>query len=200
MVSAEKLAQLRAAVERLAPIEDHVWASIVPFVRVVRMPRGAYFLRAGDRARAFGWVVRGIVRKFYVSTDGREHNAAFTAEGGPFGSYTDLVSGEPSRTSIECLEDVEALVVDWADFEAVCAREPGWHEVVRAVSTKLLETKTARESALLTQDAEARYARLLATSPDLVARVPAYHLASYLGMRPEHLSRVRSRLAKKPVP
>jgi CRP-like cAMP-binding protein len=184
-------AYLRAVAPRFGPVEDGMLAGLYPLMRVVRLERGGHFLKAGDVAHSFGWIVRGLVREYYVSQNGRQHNRAFCWEGLPFGSLVDLISSEPPITYIEAVEDVEALVMEWGDFEALCNRDPRWHVYARRCTEFLLVTKIRREHDLLTLDAEARYQRLLERAPGIEARVPLYHLASYLGMRHEHLSRVR---------
>lgn len=198
MLQPHQIAILRASVAHVAPVDDAAWAELLPHVRLVYMAKGDYFLRAGEHAHAFGWVLRGIVRKYYTGANGREHVSAFSTESYPFGSLPDLLSGEPSKTSIDCLEDTEAAVLEWADFQEICARVPQWSNVLRVASGMLLQTKAQRESQLLTLDAEERYRLLLARAPEVAMRVPLYHLASYLGMRPEHLSRVRRKLSETP--
>lgn len=196
MLKPTHLALLRVTVDRVSPVEDDAWAGLVPLVRHVRMAKGDVFLRAGEHAHAFGWVLAGIMRKFYVSAGGREHNAGFSVEGRPFGSFADIISGAPSRVSIDCLEDVEAAVVEWSEFQALCVRDPRWQATTRAIAEVLLVAKTRREQELLTLDAEDRYRLLLAREPEVALRVPLYHLASHLGMRPEHLSRIRRKLSE----
>lgn len=187
---------LRAVLPRYGPIEPDMWPALLPLIRIVRLERGAHFLKAGDVAHSFGFIVRGLVREYYVSSNGREHNRAFCWEGTPFGSLVDLISTEPPMTYIEVIEDIEALVMTWSDFEALCAREPRFHVFARRVTELLLVTKIRREHDLLMLDAEERYARVLAASPGIETRVPLYHLASYLGIRHEHLSRIRRKRAQ----
>lgn len=194
-IAERHVAFLRAVGPRFGPVEPDMWPALLPLVRIVRLERGGHFLKAGDVAHSFGWIVRGLVREYYVSSNGREHNRAFCWEGLPFGSLIDLISMQPPITYIEAIEDVEALVIQWNDFEALCARDPRWHVFARRCTELLLFTKIRREHDLLTLDAEARYERLLERAPGIESRVPLYHLASYLGIRHEHLSRIRRRRA-----
>lgn len=184
---------VRTVLPRFGPVEDDMWNDLWPLVRTARLERGHHFLRSGERATAFGWVRRGLVRAYSVTTDGKEHNRGFSWEGQPFGSLVDLLADRPTRTFVEALEEVDAIVVDFRDFEALCARDPRWHAFARRITERLLASKTRREHALLVLDAEARYKQLLARAPGIEARVPLYHLASYLGIRHEHLSRIRRR-------
>jgi CRP-like cAMP-binding protein len=156
-------------------------------------------LRQGEPAVTWGFVLRGILRQ-YESVDGREHNMAFSTENHLFGSLTDMLSGQPSSASIDALEDVEAITISWPEFQSLCARNEEWNTAARAAAGILVASKTKREKALLALDAEERYRVLVARRPEVALRVPLYHLASYLGMRPEHLSRVRRKLATTPPP
>jgi CRP-like cAMP-binding protein len=191
------LALIRRGLEALAHVEDDVWATVVPLIRSVRLSKGDHFLRAGERARSFGWVLKGIMRKYYIDAQGREHSTGFFVEAGyPFGSLPDLTSGAPSQAYLDCLEDVEAGIVDWEDFQALCQREPRWNIVMREAGERFVEMGRQRELELLTLDAEARYHLALERARDIVNRIPLYHFASYLGIRPEHLSRIRRKNVK----
>src|SRR5262245_40281716 len=125
-IAERHVAFLREVAPRFGPVEPDMWPALLPLVRIVRLERGGHFLKAGDVAHSFGWIVRGLVREYYLSASGREHNRAFCSEGLPFGSLIDLIARQPSITYIEAIEDVEALVIPWSGFEALCTRDPRW--------------------------------------------------------------------------
>jgi CRP-like cAMP-binding protein len=154
-------------------------------------PANAWLLRAGDRAVSCWLIRRGLVRELYVSDDGEEHTRSFIAEGDVTGSLVDLVSGEPSITWIQTLEPVDALTWRYDAFNAACAHTPALHAVARASAERLAIRKTRREYEMLALSASERYARFLEQHPAIAPRVSGRLLASYLGVTPEHLSRLK---------
>lgn len=159
---------------------------------LVYAPR-TWLLRGGEQATRAAVVVHGLVRELFVLTDGTERTKAFVHEGGITGSLADLLSGGPSRGQIVAEEPTRVLSFAYADFLALAARRPRWEAIRIAALERLLAAKAEREHELLGLDAAARYARFGDRYPGLEARVASRHLASYLGITPEHLSRLRRR-------
>lgn len=182
---------LRDSLRRLAPLPDAALDALVGCTDVRRFDRGAWLLRGGEPARWCFFVTAGLVRELYVGTDGVEHTRAFVAEGQATGSLLDLLSGGPSVTWIEALEPTTALAWSWQDQEALCDRFPALHQLMRRVAEDLYVRKARREHEMLALTAGERYRRWLAAAPALDARVQRRHVASYLGISAEHLSRLR---------
>lgn len=180
-----------AAVRRVVPLEaDDVDAGFAE-VRPRELARGEHILRAGETATGVFVVVRGLLREYFVLADGTERTKAFVAEGEFSGSLADLLSGEPSRAFIVADEPTRVLVATHAAYRALEAASPAWERFGRRVLEALLLRKAEREYELLGLDAAERYARFALRYPGLEARVAAKHVASYLGITPVHLSRLR---------
>jgi CRP-like cAMP-binding protein len=152
-----------------------------------------WLLRAGERATRASVVVHGLVRELFVLADGTERTKAFVHEGGITGSLADLLAGGPSRGCIVAEEPTRVLSFEYADFLALASRRPRWEAIRVKVLERLLAAKAEREHELLGLDAAARYERFGERHPGLETRIAARHLASYLGITPEHLSRLRRR-------
>ena len=163
-----------------------------------RFATGDWLLRAGDRAEWCYFIATGLVRELYITADGVEHTRAFLAEGQLTGSLLDLLSDRPSVTWIQALEAVDAIAWRYRDLDGLCARFPELHAVARRAAEQLALRKVRREYELLALSAAERRARWLSDQPALDRRVSRRHLASYLGVTPEHLSRLRS--GRKPAP
>jgi CRP-like cAMP-binding protein len=188
-------AAFAAAVRKIEPLGDADiaggLASLGAHVRT--LPRHTHLLRAGQRATQVAVVVSGLLREYFVLPDGSERTKAFVAENELSGSLADLLSGGPSRAFIVAEEPSRLLVASAADYTALAARSDAWARFQLRALERLLLAKAEREYELLGMDAAARYAALVARWPGLEARVAARHVASYLGITPVHLSRLRRR-------
>ncbi|MBC7171950.1 MAG: Crp/Fnr family transcriptional regulator [Polyangiaceae bacterium] len=162
-------------------------------LHVRRLARREHFLRVGEAATHVAFVVEGLLREHFVLADGAERTKAFVVEGGVTGSLADLLGDEPSRASIVAEERSRLLVGSYADLRALGKTFPAWERYGRRMLERLLVAKALREYELLGLDAEARYDAFSARHPGLEARVAAHHVASYLGITPVHLSRLRRR-------
>jgi CRP-like cAMP-binding protein len=185
---------VRRAFSAHKAIPDASWRALSPGLTVKRLSKGAHLLRAGEEAKAAAFVVRGVLREYYVGGDGSEHNKAFALAGDFTGSYADLLLGEQSSVSIQALSDSVLVLVDFALLLALTERDPVWMAVRCAAAEGLLLRKVERERVLLSANPEHRYRLLQAAWPELETKVPQKHIASYLGITPVTLSRIRQKL------
>jgi len=147
----------------------------------------------GDRWNKVYFVERGIVRLFFNTPDGREFNKNFFTEGNFFWPATPATRLHPSLFSITTLEMSYIWVADFALFQKQLMTIQRWEAFALPFAETLADQKINREYEFLMFDAKARYLSLLEQDPQLVRRVPDYHLASYLGMTNVTLSRVKRR-------
>jgi len=150
-------------------------------------------LNQGDRWNKVYYVERGIVRLFFITPDGREFNKNFFTEGNFIWPATPATRLHPSLFSIATLEMSYIWVADFAPFQKQLMTIQRWEAFALPFAETLADQKISREYEFLMFDAKARYLSLLRQNPQLVRRVPDYHLASYLGMTNVTLSRVKSR-------
>lgn len=189
---------VRRALDAITPLSDEEWRRLRPLLVARRLGRGEALLSPGEVARSGAVVVRGAVRELFLTADGREHNKAFCLEGELTGSLADVIAGRrgaPALARVEALEPTELAVFS---VEAVAAAlGPRWETIARISAETLLERKARREHALLTRSPEERWIDLTREAPQWVARIPLRHLASFLGITPEALSRIRRRVAAR---
>lgn len=190
----------RATLARLGALTDADLAAVLPHVRVSTLATGATFLRSGAPATSVALIRTGLVREAFLLGDGRERVRAFGIPGDFAGSLSDLLRGGPARCEVIACAPTRVLTVPWAAIAAAAKARPAWRALLGAVTERLYLAKAEREYELLALDALTRYQRFRARLPHVEEQVAQRHVASYLGITPEHLSRLRRRLGLTRAP
>ena len=195
MLTRQERAALLARVARGSRLSlpDAEWSALERLLKPRRLAKGELFVKPDDPAALLGIVRSGLLRFYYVDADGSQATKAFSQAGELAAAYAEMLSGVPSRTYIEALEPSELLVADYTRVSALFGRHPAWQEVARFVAEHFYITKERREYELLQLSAEQRYLLFDREFPGVAARIPQYHIASYLGITPVALSRIISR-------
>ncbi|WP_258105499.1 Crp/Fnr family transcriptional regulator [Marinoscillum sp. MHG1-6] len=157
--------------------------------------KGTVLLKAGQRSNEVLFVLKGCIRTYYI-IDGEEKSTAFYTEMEGLTPHC-VMNKEPSEYYISCVED-SILTVSNPDMEAeVFAKFPKFETLCRVLSEELLAKQQINFDQFKTSSPEQRYLNLLHKRPDLIQRVPQHQLASYLGIKPQSLSRLRARIVDK---
>jgi CRP-like cAMP-binding protein len=159
------------------------------------LKKGTILLREGQRSKESYFVLKGCIRTYYI-VEGEEKTTAFYTE---MEALTPpcVVSKTPSDYYISCLEDT-ILLISNSDMEVeVNSKFPKFDIMCRVLSEELLAKQRIDFDAFKTSSPEQRYLNLLQNRPDLIQRVPQHQLASYLGIKPQSLSRLRARILEK---
>ncbi|MBS2018728.1 MAG: Crp/Fnr family transcriptional regulator [Deltaproteobacteria bacterium] len=165
-------------------------AAFSPILGRRAVAKGALLLRPGERSTRLFLVRSGLLRSFHV-VRAKEVNAHFAFEGGIVGAVDSILYGRESRYGIDALEDTECSVLDYVEVEAFLDRHPEHERLVRQITQFLYADLVDRFEGMLFLSAKERYDHLLARHPGITQRVGLGHIASYLGMTQETLSRVR---------
>ena len=155
--------------------------------------KGGYFVRAGNRSTELAFVNAGLLRFFYQTTDGKEFNKSFIAENQFTTAYSAFLTDMPTRFSIQSLEECYLLVCDLQIVVNMFDRHGCWERLGRILAEQLFIKRETREAEFLLDDAATRYHNFRKTYPGLEDRLAQYHVASYLGITPVALSRIRGR-------
>jgi CRP-like cAMP-binding protein len=192
VTDAERAAWARS-LRALAPFDDAELAPLGARLVGVDLARGEHFLSAGSVPLRVGVIAQGVLREAFVRADGTERTRSFAVEGDLAGSLADLLRGGPARTLVVAEEDARVLCLPWSLLQQSLTRSPTMQAALHRVTERLYLLKSEREHELLALDAEGRYHAFRARFPGIEARVTQRHVASYLGITPEHLSRLRGR-------
>lgn len=163
----------------------------------VSLKKDEYFLKAGEIPDKIGYIASGLLRLFYIDNAGAERNKYFCPENTMAISYSAFLLREESKLYIQALEDSELLIIDYQTYRQLLDSHLCWQTAARKLAEMLFILKEKRESDLLLFSAQERYFKFLSDYPYLEKRLNQYHIASYLGIAPESLSRIRSSLREK---
>ena len=188
---------LRPLLEQLAEIPPSEWSHLVPHLSLVSLSRGQEFSASGQVADRFGVVTRGVLCKRHLTPDGGGFVRGFAAEGELVGAYVSILANEPSDLSVEALEDAEVLAIPSSLLPTLFDRHVCWERVGRRIAETFLVEREHRAAELLTTDATNRYLNFLRTHSRLVGRVKEAEVASYLGITPVSLSRIKAQLRER---
>lgn len=154
-------------------------------------------LREGEVCNFEAYIVSGCLRTFYIDENGSEVILQFSVEDwwvSDIGSFHDRT---PSLLYIEAIEDSELLTLNPTSKEELLTRVPQFERVFRLMIQRHLSALERRLIRTIAKTAEQRYVEFIKQYPKIALRVPQHYIASYLGMTPEFLSKVRRRLATR---
>jgi CRP-like cAMP-binding protein len=157
--------------------------------------KGTVLLKEGQNSKESYFVLKGCIRTYYI-IDGEEKTTAFYTEMDAFTPHC-VINKSPSEYYISCIED-SIITITNSDMELeINSKFPKFDIMCRKLSEELLAKKQIDFDEFKTSSPEQRYLNLLQKRPDLIQRVPQHQLASFLGIKPQSLSRLRARILEK---
>lgn len=178
---------------RLIEITDEEFEFVKTFFIPRKLRRKQYLLQEGEVCKYSAFVNKGLLRTYTVDGKGSEHVVQFSPEGWLTADMYSYLTDEPSGYNIEALEDSELLLIDREGDERLSAALPKMNRYYRLMLQNNYIATHRRLEASLSQSAEEKYADFVHRYPDIVQRVPQHMIASYLGITPAFLSRLRTR-------
>ena len=156
-----------------------------------------YILNAGDVCHNLTLVEKGMLRSFTVDDEGKEHVVQFAVEGWWISDVGSFSSGKEALYNIEALEDSELLHLTRQSMDELLEKLPAMERFFRLLMQNNIIALQRRVVAYMSLSAEEKYLRLMEVAPDIMTRASQQHIASYLSVTPETLSRVRKKVSER---
>lgn len=197
MTSIPKTDLLRIAFTKQAPVSDEEWEVMYGYVKERSFKKGEYLCRYEQVENYLSVIYEGTCRGFYLTKDAEEISVAFMFANDYVSAYYSFLTQRPSLMAIQALSPVTVLSISRNDLERLCYQYKSAERIGRLNAERIYRRKEEREIALLTMSATERYVDLLNRHPKLLQHIPLKYIASYLGIKPESLSRIRKQLSKE---
>jgi CRP-like cAMP-binding protein len=160
-----------------------------------KLRKRQYLLQEGDVCKHLTFIAKGLLRTYNVDDKGDEHMSVFGWEGWWLSDFNSFLSGEPAVFNVDAIEDSELLLISRENYEALTLAVPVMDRYFRILYQNSIVTKERRLMSSITHSAEEKYVKLAESNPKMIERVPQNLIASYLGIAPETLSRIKKSLA-----
>lgn len=188
---------LLESVRKKVPFTGEQLELLKPYFIPKKLRKRQYLLNAGDVCQYLTFVEKGMLRSFTVDDEGREYVVQFAIEGWWISDVGSFHSGQEAMYNIEALEDCEVLNLNHQAMDEMMARLPQMETYFRLLMQNNIVALQRRVVAYMSLTAEEKYLKLMEIAPDILNRASQQHIASYLSITPETLSRIRKQVASK---
>lgn len=171
--------------------EGKAFESILKFKKI---KKNEHLLIEGDYCNFGVFIQKGCIRHYYFN-DGVESTGNFFFENAWYADFESFLYGKPSKLNIEALEDCELYLAYKDDFDKLVIQYPVFNSFLREMMERTIKGLTGKGMSMTLLNPEERYLALIKYRPKVVERVSLKYIASYLGVKPESLSRIRTRLS-----
>ena len=183
-------------IERFVTLTEEEKEAFGAIVEERRVKRKSFIVQPGFVCKHQSHVVQGAFRSYFISPNGDEHTIAIAIDDWWISDFYSYTSQTPAYLYVEAMEDSEIQQIGYENVERICDEYPRFERFFRLVAQKAFAFSQKRALSNIGKSAEERYLEYAQMYPKIIQRVPQYVLASYLGMTPEFLSKVRAKLAK----
>jgi CRP-like cAMP-binding protein len=191
------MTDLKTFFNRLTPISTESWDKFAPLFTPKVLKKGDYFITDGQIATEIGFLESGIIRAFYRNNEAVEYNKHFFLNPCFIGGYASLITGKPNQINQQALTDCTIQVAQFAAIQNLYQSCPDIDRAARILAEQFFVQKEQREIDIVLLDADKRYLIFQKEFPQLEQQIPQYHIASYLGITPTQLSRIRRKNSGK---
>jgi CRP-like cAMP-binding protein len=177
------------------PLTEAEWELVKSYLTVKKLRKKQYLLQEGEVAKTVAFVEKGAMRLYRVTEDGSEHTVQFALEGSFITDLYSFLTSEPSAYCIDAIEDSELVLITRQASDELRRISTKYQELIFQATSEAYVQLEHRITSTISLSLEERYQELTEQYPDIILRVPQHMIASYMGLTPETLSRVRKRMS-----
>lgn len=187
---------LREYMKQFGDFTEEAMEAVLKELNIVTYPKEAVLLEQGDIPHKCYFVLKGCIRQYGIDEDGREVTYEFYTEGQAVALFGQFNLKKTSKYTWVCVEECVLVVGDLEDEQGMYDSHDGLENMTRKMMEVNMGEMQEKNSVFISDSPEDRYTKLMTDRKDLLTRVPQHQLASYLGITPESLSRIKRRIDK----
>ncbi len=165
--------------------------------KVKTLKKNEFFLREGNSAKYLAFITSGILYSYSVDQKGEKHVIQIALKNHWISDLSSFISSNTSNYNIQAIEASEILLISKTNFEKACKKIPVFERFFRLLIQNAYVNSQSRISRIYANTAEERYKKLLESNPTIIQKISQHYIASYLGIKPQSLSRIRKKLFTK---
>ncbi len=185
---------IREYIGRFVSLPENDFRIFLDYLVKKVVPKGGYLMEAGQICDYVAFINKGLFRAFCM-VNNEEVTNNFSFSGNFLTDYSSFLTRQPSIEYHQALEDAEVLLLSYEKTQMIYDQVPSWEKFGRLIAEFILIRISERNQSMIFLSAEEQYLNLMKTRPKVIANIPQHYIASYLGIRPESLSRIRKRLS-----
>ena len=184
-------------IKRYISLNEEDEQQFISIVRTTKIKRRQFIVQPNFVCSHQTYVLKGVLRSYFVNNEGIDYTIQFAIEDWFISDFNSYINQTPASLFVEAIENSIVQQISYKEVEELCDKNPKFERFFRLVAQKSFAFSQRRVLSNLGKSAEERYLEFFSLYPSIVQRVPQYALASYLGMSPEFLSKIRKRLVTK---
>jgi CRP/FNR family transcriptional regulator, anaerobic regulatory protein len=184
---------LKQSINRFITLSDQECTQLADLFNPLKLEKREQWILQGDMFTHIAFVVKGCIRTYFMKHE-QERTSQFFFENSWYTDYESWVTRQPTSVSVEALEPTELMLLPFRELERLYEQNPKFERVGRLMAEDTIIRIRNRNISLLNDSPEERYLQLMEQRPKVIRRVPQNLIASYLGIEPETLSRIRKKI------
>lgn len=185
--------ELKIFLQTLIPFTESETEVFISLFSEIQLKKKDYFAKEGEFSSKLAFLSTGVMRAFFRNKSGNEYNKTFFTPSNFVAAYSSITTKQKNLINIQCLTDCTLFVADFRQITPLYKKYPKFESLARTMAEYKFAIKEKREIELVTLEATERYEIFKKEHPNLENLINQYHIASYLGITPTQLSRIRAK-------